>query len=215
MIVVVGGIKGGSGKTTVAINLVVLRSLEGKKVLLVDADEQKSASNWSMQRELSGLTTPWVTIQLAGSAVRSQILKMIKDYDDIIIDVGGRDTTSQRSSLSVADTYIVPFQPRSLDIWTLPDLRNVIMEMSSVNEKLKSYALINRGDALGIDNQESIEILKDCPFLSCLPVVIGQRKAFANAATDGLGVVEMKNQDKKAITEMKALYHFIFEKIVE
>src|SRR6185437_5004769 len=134
MIVVIGGIKGGSGKTTIATNLTVLRSLEGKKVLLVDADEQKSASNWSLQRELSGYPTPWATIQLAGSAVRSQIAKMKQDYDDIIIDVGGRDTTSQRSSLTVADTYIVPFQPRSLDIWTLPDLRNLISEISSVNE---------------------------------------------------------------------------------
>lgn len=210
MIVVIGGIKGGSGKTTIATNLTVLRSLEGKKVLLVDADEQKSASNWSLQREITGYQTPWVTIQLAGSAVRSQIQKMAKDYDDIIIDVGGRDTTSQRSSLTVADTYIVPFQPRSLDIWTLPDLRNLISEISSINENLNSYALINRGDALGGDNQGAIEILKDCPYLTCLPMIIGQRKAFANAATDGLGVIEMKNQDKKAIAEMQTLYNHIY-----
>jgi chromosome partitioning protein len=210
MIVVIGGIKGGSGKTTIATNLTVIRSASGKKVLLVDADEQKSASNWSLQREIAGYQTPWVTIQLAGSAVRSQIQKMVKDYDDIIIDVGGRDTTSQRSSLTVADVYIVPFQPRSLDIWTLPDLKNLISEISSVNENLKSYALINRGDAMGSDNQSALEILKDCPFLTCLPMVVGQRKSFANAATDGLGVIEMKTQDKKAINEMQLLYSHIY-----
>ena len=210
MILVIGGIKGGSGKTTVAINLTVLRSLSGKKVLLVDADEQKSASNWSLQREIAGYPTSWATIQLAGSAVRSQIQKMKNDYDDIIIDVGGRDTTSQRSSLTVADKYIIPFQPRSLDIWTLPDLRNLISEISSVNENLKSYALINRGDSMGSDNQGAIEILKDCPYLTCLPLVIGQRKAFANAATDGQSVIEMKNQDKKAVSEMQALHDYIY-----
>jgi chromosome partitioning protein len=213
MIVVIGGIKGGSGKTTIAINLTVLRSLEGKKVLLVDADEQKSASNWSLQRELAGYPTPWATIQLAGSAVRSQIAKMKNDYDDIIIDVGGRDTTSQRSSLTVADTYIVPFQPRSLDIWTLPDLRNLISEISSVNENLKSFALINRGDSMGNDNSGAIEILKDCPYLTCLPMVIGQRKSFANAATDGMGVVEMRTQDKKAVSEIQSLYQYVFNSI--
>lgn len=213
MIVVIGGIKGGSGKTTIAINLTVLRSLEGKKVLLVDADEQKSASNWSLQREIAGYSTPWVTIQLAGSAVRAQIAKMKEDYDDIIIDVGGRDTTSQRSSLTIANTYIVPFQPRSLDIWTLPDLRNLISEISSVNDNLKSFALINRGDSVGNENNAAIEILKDCPYLICLPMVIGQRKAFANAATDGMGVVEMRNQDKKAIAEIQALYQYIFNKL--
>lgn len=210
MIVVIGGIKGGSGKTTIATNLTVIRSGTGKKVLLVDADEQQSASNWSLHREIAGYQTPWVTIQLAGSSVRSQIQKMAKDYDDIIIDVGGRDTTSQRSSLIVADTYIIPFQPRSLDIWTLPDLKNLISEISSVNEKLKSYALINRGDSLGTDNQDAIEILKDCPFLTCLPTIIGQRKAFANAASDGLGIIEMKTIDKKAVSEMQAFHNHIY-----
>lgn len=211
MIVVIGGIKGGSGKTTIATNLTVLRSREDKKVLLVDADEQKSASNWSLQRELAGYHTPWVTIQLAGSAVRTEIQKMSRDYDDVIIDVGGRDTTSQRSSLSIADIYIIPFQPRSLDIWTIPDLRNLINEISSINQNLRSYALINRGDPIGSDNQGSIEILKDCPFLICLPMIIGQRKSFANAATDGLGVIEMKNHDKKAISEIQSLYQYFFK----
>ena len=131
MIVVIGGIKGGSGKTTIATNLTVLRSASGKKVLLVDADEQKSASSWSQQRELENLQTSWVTIQLAGSAIRSQIQKMVNDYDDIIIDVGGRDTTSQRSALTIADSFIVPFQPRSLDIWTLGSVKNLISEASN------------------------------------------------------------------------------------
>ena len=44
MIVVIGGIKGGSGKTTPATNLTVMRTLEGRNILLVDADDQCSAS---------------------------------------------------------------------------------------------------------------------------------------------------------------------------
>lgn len=211
MIVVIGGIKGGSGKTTIATNLTVLRSSLGKKVLLVDADEQKSASSWSQQREAQGINTSWTTIQLAGSAVRSQILKMAGDYDDIIIDVGGRDTTSQRSALIVADYYIVPFQPRSLDIWTLGSVKNLISESSSLNIKLQSYALINRGDAIGNDNNEALEVIKDCPNLICLPHIVGQRKAFANAATDGLGVSEMRMIDKKALAEIQQVHDFIFQ----
>jgi len=210
MIVVIGGIKGGSGKTTIATNLTVMRSIK-KKVLLVDADEQKSASSWSQQREFQGTKTPWTTVQLSGTAVRNQILKMSSDYDDIIVDVGGRDTTSQRSALTIADIFLIPFQPRSLDIWTLASVVNLISEVRSINEKIQSFAFINRGDISGNDNVEAIEILRECPEISCIPYIICQRKAFANAATNGLGITEGKVQDKKAISEIKNIYEFIYQ----
>lgn len=97
-IIVVGGIKGGSGKTTLASNLAVIRSHAGRRVLLVDADEQSSVSDWAEHRESLGIETPWTTIQLFGPSVRTQLQKMAKDYEDVIVDTGGRDTTSQRSA---------------------------------------------------------------------------------------------------------------------
>lgn len=211
MIVVVGGIKGGSGKTTVATNLTVMRALQGYKVLLVDADEQRSATSWTDQREANGFETPWSTIQLGGENVGSQIQEMMKKYEDIIVDVGGRNTISQRSAIIVADIYLVPFLPRSLDIWTLGQVKTIISSANEINPNLKSYALINRGDAIGPDNKDAIDILSDCLQLTCIPVIIGQRKAFANAATDGLGVVELKISDKKAMHEMTMLYDYIYK----
>lgn len=210
MIVVVGGIKGGSGKTTIATNLVVLRAASGRKVLLVDADPQRSSSKWALQRENAGVETTWTTIQLDGAIVRSQILKLVPDYDDVIVDVGGRDTNSQRYSLMVADVAIFPFQPRSLDVWTLPELKELINDITTANEKLKAYAIVNRGDVNGVDNDSTMEIIKDCPSLICLPCVIGNRKAFANAASEGLGVSEMKPCDKKAVLEVFALYNNVY-----
>lgn len=209
MIVVVGGIKGGSGKTTLATNLTVLRS-EEKKILLVDADEQRSSSDWADQREALGIETKWSTIQLAGKSIYAQLQRMRNDYQDIIIDVGGRDTTSQRSALTIADVFLVPFKPRSLDIWTIGSVKSMISEIKTVNPQMKAYAVINQADAQGKDNKDSLEVLESCPDLYCLKVSVGQRKAFANAAADGLGVIELKPQDKKAIQEMIDLYQVIY-----
>src|SRR5215213_6591127 len=50
MIVVVGGIKGGSGKTTVATNLAVIRAAEGRDMILIDADDQETASDFTILR---------------------------------------------------------------------------------------------------------------------------------------------------------------------
>jgi len=211
MIIVIGGIKGGSGKTTICTNLTVLRAFSGKKVLLVDADEQRSASDWSEQRELNNIPTPWTTIQLVGSSVRTQILKMSSDYDDVLVDTGGRDTTSQRSALTVADIFLAPFQPRSLDVWTIGKVVNLVDEIRAVNPKLKAYAVINRGDPNGNDNEEASDIIKDAQNIEYLPWSIGQRKAFSNAASEGIGVVELKRKDVKACNEINELYASIFE----
>lgn len=211
MIVVIGGVKGGSGKTTLATNLTVIRALEGRRVLLVDADEQRSASDWAEHRDALGISTPWVTIQLIGASVRSQLLKMAPDYDDVIVDTGGRDTTSQRAALTVADVFLTPFQPRSLDVWTSGKVVTLVEEIRTVNPKLRAYAVINRADPQGIDNDDAAEILKESSGITYLPTRIGQRKTFANAAAEGVGIIELKTQDKKAILEIKELSNALFE----
>lgn len=218
MIIVIGGIKGGSGKTTIATNLAVLRAQSGGKVLLVDADEQKSASDWAQQRaaiesedRVLGIVT---TVQLSGKGVSSQVLKMAADYNDVIIDVGGRDTTSQRSSLIIADLFLIPFKPRSLDIWTIGSVISMTNEVKAINEKLACVAFINQADARGADTEDTIEVLKESPDIVCFESSIGYRKAFGNAAAQGLGVVELKDQDKKASQEIRELYEYVFNMCV-
>lgn len=210
MIIVIGGIKGGSGKTTLCTNLAVIRALEGKKILLVDADEQRSASDWAEIREGLGISTPWTTVQLSGGALRTQVLKLVNNYDDILIDVGGRDVSSQRAALTIADIFLTPFQPRSLDVWTIGKVTSLLNEIRTLNPNLKAYAVINRADPQGQDNNEAAEIIKDTGGIEYIPVNIGARKAFSNAAAEGLGVIELKVQDKKAVTEIKHLCDTIF-----
>jgi len=212
MITVIGGIKGGCGKTTIATNLCVIRSRANRRVLLVDADDQKSASDWSSQREALGIETNWVTIQLSGKALHTELKKMSDDYHDIIIDVGGRDTTSQRAALSVADVCVIPFKPKSFDMWTLGQVKTLINEIRASNPNLKVYTVINQGDSRGTDNEDANQIIKEMTDFTCIPSIIGLRKSFANAAAEGLGVVEFKlrKADKKAIEEMLSVYSSIY-----
>lgn len=215
MLLVVGGIKGGSGKTTIATNLCQMRAADGYKVLLVDADEQKSAYDWALQRDHAGLginslknNSSFVSICLSGKAVYSNLIKMRADYDDIIVDTGGRDTTSQRSALSGADKFLLPFKPSSIDIWTMGGVKQMISEC--VNPNLMSYAIISQADHKGNDNTDAFEILSEFEEITCLPFFIGNRKAFRNAAAEGLGVNELVPRDEKACKEMKALYDEIY-----
>src|SRR3954449_7325076 len=156
VIIVVGGIKGGSGKTTLATNLSILRAQADRDVLLVDADDQETATDFTQLRneKLEG-KAGYTSIKLTGPAVRSQVQRLAAKYDDIIIDTGGRDTTSQRAALTIADVLLVPFVPRSFDVWTLEKVAALITEMGAANPGLCAHAFLNRTDPRGQDNDEA------------------------------------------------------------
>ena len=211
MIVVVGGIKGGSGKTTVATNLAVMRS-KVRDLLLIDADDQETASDFTMLRnEEQDGGAGYTSIRLSGSAVRTETKRLIDKYDEILIDTGGRDTASQRAALTVADVLLVPFVPRSFDVWTLEKVSELVGEMRTVNPDLRAYAFINRADPAGRDNQEAAEIIRETAELEFIDCPLGSRKAFSNAAAKGLAVVEHKPLDSKAVSEIETLYKYLFD----
>jgi len=212
MIVVVGGIKGGSGKTTVATHLAILGAQAGWNVLLIDADDQETATDFTilrMARRAGG--AGYTSIKLTGPVVRTDTQRLATTYDHIVIDTGGRDTTSQRAALTVADVLLVPFLPRSFDVWTLEKAAKLVDEMRLANPALRAYAFLNRTDPRGQDNREAAEVLQETPALHFLDTPIGARKAFSNAAAQGLAVTELTPQDRKATTEMVTLFRALFD----
>ena len=62
MIILIGGEKGGTGKTTLATNLAAMRALAGHDVLLVDTDRQGSAAAWALKRGESETKKPRVPV---------------------------------------------------------------------------------------------------------------------------------------------------------
>jgi chromosome partitioning protein len=212
MIIVVGGIKGGSGKTTVATNLAVIRSAEGGDVLLIDADDQETSTDFTILRnEQRQDGAGYTSIKLTGPAVRTETQRLAGKYQDIIIDTGGRDTTSQRAALSVADTLLIPFVPRSFDVWTIEKVSGLVSEMRAANPELRAYTFINRADPRGQDNDDAADVLKETEALTFIPTPLGTRKAFSNAAAAGLAVTEIKPQDPKASEEILMLYRYVFD----
>lgn len=207
---IIGGVKGGGGKSTIAINLTTILSGFGKRVLLVDADELQSSYSFVEHRLNQGIKTPWKTEKQTGKLVGREVLKEKLNWDEIIIDVGGRDTQAQRSAMAVADIMVLPIKPRNLDLWTLEDFDTIYQEMGIANPNLKIIAVLNQADARGVNNQSTIELLKDYPYLNIAKTIIRNRIAFGNSVGLGLGVTEMQPQDKKAVKEIMNLYEEIY-----
>ena len=205
MILTIGNTKGGVGKTTVAVNLAILRTEQGRDVLLVDGDEQGSATLFSQLRaDLVG-SSGYTAVGLQGSALRTQVRKLAPKYDDVVIDVGGRDTGSLRAALTVSDVVLVPVQPRSFDIWAIDQVAVLIAEAREINPELRALAFLNAADAQGRDNAEARDALADIVGIQTLEEMIVRRKAFPNAAAQGRGVSEAQPRDPKAVDEIGAL----------
>lgn len=207
MIITLAQTKGGVGKTTLAVNLAIERVLRGKRdVLLVDADDQGTAADFTALRaERLGGNTGYTAVQLSGAAVRTQVLAMRPKYDDIVIDAGGRDTAGLRAALTISTVALVPFQPRSFDVWTLAKIGQLVSEAQIINPDLRAFAVINCADPQGGDNAEAAEALTENPSIRYLSAPIGRRKAFPNAASQGLSVLEVPHPDSKATNELKLL----------
>jgi len=213
MIYVFGGIKGGVGKTTVAVNFIQYLAGELKKdVLLIDADDQETATDYTTWRDstLDG-ALGYTAIKLTGDAIRAQMPNLTKKYDDIVIDTGGRDTRSQRAALIVADIYLIPFYPRSFDFWTVTKVQHLVDEIKSVNTKLKVYAFLNRADTRSADNRDTAAALEEAEGIEFLNFPLLNRKCFSNSAGKGLSVFEYEPKDEKAIGELNALFSEIIK----
>lgn len=213
MIYVFGGIKGGVGKTTLCLNFLnYLSATKQRDVLLVDADDQETATYFTTWRNstLDG-NIGYTAIQLSGEAVRMQVPSLKKKYDDIIIDTGGRDTMSQRAALAIADIYLVPFYPRSFDFWTITKVKHLVDEIRVINPGLKVFSFLNRADLRSADNRDTADALKEIEGINFLDNPILNRKCFSNASGVGLSVFEIANRDEKAISELTGLFDQLIE----
>jgi len=214
MILTVGNIKGGVGKTTLAVNLAIIRANEGRDVLLVDGDEQGTAQTFTELRAALLGQPGYTAVALQGGALRTQVRQLATKYDDIVIDVGGRDTGSLRAALTISDTLLIPVQPRTFDIWAVDAIAELVAEAREINDRLRALLVINAADFQGKDNEDAAAALRQVGGMHMLSVTIGRRKAFPNAASAGRAVTEQVPRDPKAVQELEALAEEIYGRVL-
>jgi chromosome partitioning protein len=217
MIVIVGNTKGGTGKTTLAVQIALARQIAGRAVLLIDADRQGSAQNAATMRAEAGRMPPLACVQLAdGRQLRAQLSPLAGKHDDTIIDAGGRDNEALRIALLRSDLLVVPVQPRAVDVWALSDIADLIDRAQEAREdegrsRLRVLAVLNLADpGDNRDTVETVEALAGFPQFTLAAAIVRRRKAVANAMAHGLAVSEPQSRDPKAVEEIEQLIDNVF-----
>ncbi len=211
MIILIGGEKGGTGKTTLATNLAATSAINGDDVLLVDTDPQRTASFWSLTRDEKNIMPRVTTIQKFDN-VKKEIFALKNKFDHIFIDAGGRDSLELRTALLVADKAFFPLRASQFDLWTLAKINNHVGDARAINENLRAFVLINQASPNpSVKEGEDASIyLEEFDELNRINTVIAERIAYRKAAINGECVQELSPEDKKASAEILSLYEEVF-----
>jgi chromosome partitioning protein len=214
MIILIGGTKGGSGKSTICTNLAAYLAGEGKNVCLMDTDIQGSSAKWVERREdPENNPEPLgkVNIVQAVGNVYNSAMDMAKLYEVVLIDAGGHDSRELRTAMVAADKLYVPMQASQLDLETLPKLNDIIMIAMDQNPNLKVFGLLSKAPSNPLISEinEAKELLAQFPLFTLAETIIRERKAYRDVVRVGKGVVEYDNSNAKA--EIQLLAQEIFD----
>jgi chromosome partitioning protein len=117
-IITVAQQKGGSGKTTLAVNLAVASLRAGQSVAVIDTDPQGSLGRWFMTRLELLDGQPDMEFSTASAwGVGYEVGKLAKTCDVVIIDTPPKVDSDLKPALRAADLVVVPVATSHVDLW--------------------------------------------------------------------------------------------------
>jgi chromosome partitioning protein len=196
--------KGGSGKTTLALNLAVTACSAGRTACVVDTDPQATAAAWGDWRadaQPTVMTSPPArltkTIQAAAKA----------GADLIVIDTPPHADAAAREAVKAADLILIPTRPRAFDLHAI----EATAELVGYARK-PAFVVLNavppRATSLVVEVTGFVEALG----LKVCPVRLGERAAFHHYASAG-EVAGEGDPEGKAAAEVGALWRWVRQRL--
>jgi chromosome partitioning protein len=201
--------KGGVSKSTTSIHLAYWLSVKKKKkVLLVDADSQKSSSQW-----IDGMDQPIpVSILQSPDEILEQLPDLSRNYEYVIVDGPASLSEATRAILFRCDVAVIPTQPTGVDLRSASDAMRLVKQAQSVRGGLpKALIFLSRAVKGTKLKEEAISLLSQIPDSQFLKAVIHQKQAIADTSGQSATVWDLSGT---AAAESGQEYNSLFKEIL-
>lgn len=205
MILLIGGEKGGTGKSTLAKNIAAYLQQQGKEIITIDADPQGTLYRWATRRKDNQEVQPILCTQLIGSKIANELRSLSTKYDVVLIDAGGQDSGALRAAMVVATHLLIPVQPKFSDLETLPHVAEILDELSHYNPHIQYRTVITMCPTLPSQAKDVIDAKDFCQSIGIpsLNAITHHRVVYDNVNATGLTAFESDNtKAQQEITEI-------------
>lgn len=190
--------KGGSGKTTITLNLATALQNRGHRVAIVDADSsQGTVSEWASRND----QTPTV-LAAHEPTLQKNIPALADAFDFVVIDGAPHVEDMARSAIIAADLVLIPVRPSAADIWSAEDIVDLIQARREVTGSPKGAFVVSQ-QVLRSNLASSVNEALSSFDEPVLEARTSQRVAYAEALGAGLSVLGLS--DSKAAQEIEEL----------